>query len=61
MVFPIDDRLANRAHGAMETGNVKNYRISGLNNHIDRLFNSANILGIKIPLNKEDIECMLII
>jgi len=46
MVFPIDDRLANRAHGVMETGNVKNYRISGLNNHLDRLFNSANILGL---------------
>jgi branched-subunit amino acid aminotransferase/4-amino-4-deoxychorismate lyase len=53
MVFPIDDRLANRAHGAMETGNVKNYRISSLDFHMDRLFRSAEIIGLKIDLTKE--------
>lgn len=53
MVFPVDERLANRAHGIMETGNVKNFRISNLNNHIERLFKSANILGMQVPLSKE--------
>jgi branched-subunit amino acid aminotransferase/4-amino-4-deoxychorismate lyase len=53
MVFPIDDRLANRAHGAMETGNVKNYRISSLDFHMNRLFRSAEIIGLKIELTKE--------
>ncbi|CAD8121514.1 unnamed protein product [Paramecium sonneborni] len=56
MVFPIDDRLANRAHGAMETGNVKNYRISSLDFHMNRLFRSAEIIGLKIDLTKEQIK-----
>lgn len=55
MVFPIDDRLPNRAHGCMETGNVKNFRISGLENHVNRLFNSARILGIDVPMTREQV------
>ena len=26
MLIPIDDRMANRAHGAAETTNIRNYR-----------------------------------
>lgn len=28
MMIPIDDRMANRAHGAAEAANIRNYRFS---------------------------------
>ena len=28
MTIPIDDRMANRAHGVTETTNIRNYRFS---------------------------------
>lgn len=31
MLIPIDDRMANRAHGAAETTNIRNYRFFNVN------------------------------
>jgi hypothetical protein len=33
MMIPIDDRMANRAHGATETTNIRNYRF----NDVDKI------------------------
>jgi hypothetical protein len=30
MMLPIDDRMANRAHGVAETANIRNYRFSNV-------------------------------
>ena len=60
-MLPIDDKMANRAHGAAETTNIRNYRFfdvyycdyAKLDQHINRLERTAELIGIKLPLTKE--------
>jgi branched-subunit amino acid aminotransferase/4-amino-4-deoxychorismate lyase len=67
MVVPFDDRVVNRAHGVMETGNLRNFRYSNvllfnvdsfnkLQNHLLRLSASAKIAGITLPLDIQSIQ-----
>jgi len=44
MLIPADDRIAVRGHGSFDVIYVKNKSIININQHIDRLFNSAKLI-----------------
>lgn len=55
MVLPMDDHLVHRGDGVFEAIKVVNHNIYLLHPHIDRLFYSAEQIGIQSPLSKADL------
>ena len=51
MLIPVDERIATRAHGVFDVIYLKNYRLLNLDQHLARIFKSAESASIKPPLD----------
>ena len=63
MYVPMNDRACFFGDGVYEAAYTKNHIVYLLDEHIDRLFEGAAVLGIKIPHTKEelhDVICNLV-
>ena len=63
MYVPMNDRACFFGDGIYEAAYTRNHIVYALNEHIDRLFDSAAALDIKVPHTKEvlyDIICELV-
>lgn len=63
MTVPMNDRACYFGDGIFEVAYCRNYKIYALDEHMDRLFDSAEILGLNIPHTKgelSDIICDLV-
>lgn len=56
MLVPIDDHGFHRGDGVFEAMKWKADKVWLLDKHLDRLFVSAQLVGIKSPLTKEEIK-----
>lgn len=54
MTVPMNDRACYFGDGIFEVAYCRNYKIYSLDEHMDRLYESAAILGINIPHTKEE-------
>ena len=54
MTVPMNDRACYFGDGIFEVAYCRNYKIYALDEHMDRLYDSAEILGIDIPHTKEE-------
>jgi len=59
MSVPFDDRVHFYGDGVYDATCAGNHVIFNLDEHIDRFFNSAGLVGIKIPGSKEEIAGIL--
>lgn len=57
--IPMNDRACYFGDGVYDAAYSRNYKIFGLDAHIDRLFNSARLLEIKIPKTKQEFKELL--
>lgn len=53
MTVPMNDRACYFGDGVYEAALARNKKIFALTEHLDRLYNSAGLLKIKIPCSKE--------
>lgn len=54
MTVPMNDRACYFGDGIFEVAYCRNYKIYSLDEHMDRLYDSAAILGIDIPHTKQE-------
>lgn len=54
MTVPMNDRACYFGDGIFEVAYCRNYKIYALDEHMDRLYDSAAFLGINIPLTKKE-------
>ena len=54
MTVPMNDRACFFGDGIYEVAYCRNYKIYALDEHMDRLYDSAEILGLNIPHTKEE-------
>ena len=54
MTVPMNDRACYFGDGIFEVAYCRNYKIYSLDEHMDRLYDSAAILGINIPHTKQE-------
>ena len=54
MTVPMNDRACYFGDGIFEVAYCRNYKIYSLDEHMDRLYESAAILGINIPHTKQE-------
>lgn len=59
MTIPMNDRVCFFGDGVYEATMVRNHRIFALDEHIDRLYNSAGLVKIEIPQTKEAFKALL--
>lgn len=59
MTVPMNDRVCYFGDGVYEATLAKNGKIFALKEHLDRFFNSAGLLKIKMPYTKEEIAAIL--
>lgn len=59
MVVPMDDRVCWFGDGVYDAGPCRNYKIFAIDEHIDRFFNSAALLDIKMPVTKDELKELL--
>ena len=59
MVVPFDDRAHYYGDGVYDATCAGNHIIFNLDEHIDRFYNSAGLLQIKIPHTKEELKSIL--
>lgn len=59
MTVPMNDRACYFGDGVYEATLVRNKKIFALAEHLDRLYNSAGLLKIKIPCTKEEFGRLL--
>ncbi|MDD6572100.1 MAG: aminotransferase class IV [Thermoflexaceae bacterium] len=59
MMVPMDDRVCWFGDGVYDAGPCRNYKIFALDEHIERFFNSAALLDIKMPVTKEELKNIL--
>ncbi len=59
MTVPFDDRVHYYGDGVYDATCAGNHIIFNLEEHIDRFFNSAGLLQIKIPHTKEELKNIL--
>ena len=57
--IPMGDRVCFFGDGIYDATYSRNYKIFALNDHVDRFFNSANLLQIKLPCTKEALKKLL--
>lgn len=60
MQVPMNDRACWFGDGVYDAGPCRNYEIFAVDEHIDRLFRSASMLGIRVPLCKSSLKQLLI-
>lgn len=59
MKVPMGDRVHWFGDGVYDAGPCHNYTIFALDEHIDRFFNSAGLLDIKMPVSKQELKDLL--
>jgi len=59
MTVPMNDRVCYFGDGVYDATYSRNYKIFGLIEHIDRLYNSAALLGIEIAQSKDEMRTIL--
>lgn len=59
MTVPMNDRVCWFGDGVYDAGPCRNYKIFAIEEHIDRFFNSARLLDIKMPLSKQELKELL--
>lgn len=59
MTIPMNDRVCYFGDGVYDATYSRNHVIFALDEHIDRFFNSASLLKIKIPHTKEELKEIL--
>ena len=60
MTIPMNDRVCYFGDGVYDATYSRNHVIFALDEHIDRFFNSAGLLKIKIPYTKDELKTLLI-
>ena len=55
MTVPMNDRACFFGDGIYEAVYVRNYIAYSLDEHLDRFYHSADILGIRIPHTREEL------
>lgn len=56
MTVPMNDRACYFGDGIYEAAYTRNYIVYALDEHLDRFYDSAKILGINIPHTKEELK-----
>ncbi|MCR3760169.1 D-amino acid aminotransferase [Clostridium felsineum] len=59
MKVPMNDRVCYFGDGVYDATYSKNHKIFALDEHIDRFYNSAGLLRIKIPYTKDELKELL--
>ncbi|AGF57767.1 D-alanine transaminase [Clostridium saccharoperbutylacetonicum] len=59
MTVPMLDRVCYFGDGVYDATYSRNHKIFALDEHIERFYNSAGLLGIKIPHSKEQVKEIL--
>lgn len=59
MMIPMSDRVCWFGDGVYEAHLCRNYHIFTLDEHVDRLFSSASLLEIEIPVTKQELKDLL--
>ena len=59
MTVPMNDRACFFGDGIFEVAYVRNYKIYALDEHMNRLYDSAKILGYNMPITKEEFSALL--
>ncbi|OPJ57637.1 D-amino acid aminotransferase [Clostridium oryzae] len=59
MKIPMNDRVCYFGDGVYDATYSRNHIIFALEEHIDRFYNSAGLLRIKIPYTKEELKSLL--
>ncbi|MBE5782318.1 MAG: D-amino acid aminotransferase [Clostridiales bacterium] len=59
MMIPMADRVCWFGDGVYEAQLCRNYHIFTLDEHVDRLFRSAALLKIEVPMTKEELKRLL--
>lgn len=59
MTIPMNDRVHWFGDGVYDAGPCRNYHIFSIDEHIERFFNSAALLDIKIPVTKQELKELL--
>ena len=56
MTVPMNDRACYFGDGIFEVAYCRNYKIYALDEHMDRLYESAELLGLNIPHTKKELS-----
>lgn len=59
MMVPMNDRVCYFGDGVYEATMVNNYKIFALEDHVERFYNSAGLVKIRIPYTKEELKAIL--
>lgn len=59
MTVPMNDRACYFGDGLFEVAYCRNYKIYALDEHMDRMYESARFLGINIPHTKEEFSAII--
>ena len=59
MIVPMNDRACWFGDGVYEAQMCRNYRIFTLDEHVDRLFRSAEMTEIRPPMEKNELKALL--
>ena len=59
MTVPMNDRVCAFGDGVYDATYSRNYKIFALDEHIDRFFNSAALLGMVMPHTKQEVADIL--
>lgn len=59
MKIPMNDRVCYFGDGVYDATYSRNHKIFALDEHIDRFFNSAGLLSIKVPYTKKELKDLL--
>lgn len=60
MSIPMNDRVCFFGDGVYDATYSRNYKIFALEEHIDRIYNSAALLGMNINESKEEMKAILL-
>ena len=60
MTVPMNDRACWFGDGVYEAGMCRDGQIFALDEHVDRLFRSAEMLEIQVPVSKEELKKLLV-
>ncbi|MDO5325313.1 MAG: aminotransferase class IV [Clostridia bacterium] len=59
MMVPMNDRACWFGDGVYEAGMCRNYHVFTLDEHVNRLYRSASMLEIQIPVSKQELKDLL--
>lgn len=59
MTIPMNDRVCYFGDGVYDATYSRNYKIAYLDEHVDRFYNSAALLQIRIAQTKEELKALL--